>query len=225
MQCINNGMKTTTYLAKLRNGRMKMVTRRVGKRRKPLFSNSAYFLMGTLAATSGLSLGLGFGFGTMPVFGLTLPQIVSAQELSTHTPQPPETTPGAENESSGQAAPVEVVETTEDIIYQVFGDEGELAVKIAKCESGLNPEAIGDTHIMGELNGEQIGDSVGLFQIRTGDAGVYDSRAWSRAKQYGMSVSEFREYLKNPENNIQIAKEIKDSQGWYAWANCYNKVK
>lgn len=114
--------------------------------------------------------------------------------------------------------------TTEQIILEVFGENGEEAIKIATCESGMKPDRIGDTHIMGVLDGQTIGDSVGLFQIRTGDSGVYDSKPWNRAKANGMTVEEFRTYLKDPENNAKYAKDIFDRQGWSAWYNCMNKV-
>ena len=115
--------------------------------------------------------------------------------------------------------------TNQDIIIeQVFGDQAENAKKIAQCESRMNPEIIGDTHIMGMLDGEMIGDSIGLFQIRTGDAGVYDSKPWNRAKANGMSVAEFRVKLQDAEYNVKYAKDIYDRQGWSAWFNCMNKT-
>ena len=115
--------------------------------------------------------------------------------------------------------------TIEWYIEEVFGEDAETMKKIAQCESGMKPDRIGDTHIMGNLNGEMIGDSIGLFQIRTGDAGVYDSKPWNRAKANGMTVEEFRTYLKDPKNNIDYAKDIYDRQGIGAWYNCSRKVK
>lgn len=110
-------------------------------------------------------------------------------------------------------------------IHEVFGDDGELMVKIFTCESGLVPDKIGDKHLMGMLDGEMIGDSVGVAQIRTGDAGVYDSKPWNRAKANSMSVAEFREQLKDWKYNIDYAKTIYDRQGVSAWWNCSQKVK
>lgn len=126
-----------------------------------------------------------------------------------------------------QPEPVEKTEKEQiiDYIYEVFGSDGDLMVKIFTCESGLNPKIVGDKHLMGWLNGEEIGDSIGIAQIRTGDAGVYDGRTWNRAKANGMTVSEFREYLKDPMNNIDYAKTIYERQGVNAWYNCYQKVK
>lgn len=106
------------------------------------------------------------------------------------------------------------------IVKEVFGDDSEDALKIMQCESRGNPETIGDKHLMSinQQTGELVGDSIGLFQIRTGSTG------WNRAKANGMTADEFRTYLKNPENNIRYAKTIFDQKGWSAWFNCMNKV-
>ena len=103
-------------------------------------------------------------------------------------------------------------------IVQVFGDDAFDAIQIAKCESGLNPETIGDTNLMSHNNGELVGDSIGIFQVRTGGEG------WNRAKANGMSAEEFRVYLKDYKKNIDYAKTIFDQEGWSPWYNCMNKV-
>lgn len=108
-------------------------------------------------------------------------------------------------------------------IHEVFGKDAPLMVKVFTCESGLNPETIGDKHLIGMYQGELVGDSVGIAQIRTGDAGIYDSRPWKRAK--GMTTEELRTKLKDYKYNIDYAKTIYDSQGINAWFNCKNKVK
>ena len=103
-------------------------------------------------------------------------------------------------------------------IVQVFGEDAPDAIQIAKCESGLNPETIGDTNLMSHNNGELVGDSIGIFQVRTGGEG------WNRAKANGMSAEEFRVYLKDYKKNIDYAKTIFDQEGWSPWYNCMNKV-
>lgn len=115
---------------------------------------------------------------------------------------------------------VQEPKTIEDIVREVFKDDSEDALKIMFCESRNNPETVGDTHIMSydAKWGEMVGDSIGLFQVRTGGEG------WNRARANGMTAAEFRTYLTNPENNIRYAKTIFDQRGWSGWYNCMNKV-
>lgn len=105
-----------------------------------------------------------------------------------------------------------------DKIHAVFGTQGSNAVQVATCESGLQSTIIGDQSLMftDPATGEQIGDSVGIFQIRTG--GQSKNGIWNRARQYGMTVEQFRTYLKNPHNNIAFAKMMYDQQGWGPWS-------
>jgi hypothetical protein len=106
-------------------------------------------------------------------------------------------------------------------IVEVFGDDAMQALKIAECESRFNPKQIGDEHLMSINNqtGELIGDSIGIFQVRTGDTN------WNRAKANGMSVEEFRTKLKDFHYNIDYAKTIYDRAGdWSPWNNCANQV-
>jgi len=106
-------------------------------------------------------------------------------------------------------------------IIEVFGDKSMEALKIAECESRFNPKTIGDEHLMSINNqtGEYIGDSRGVFQIRTG------STDWNRAKANGMTADEFRAKLGDYKYNIDYAKTIYDKAGnWSPWYNCMNKV-
>lgn len=102
----------------------------------------------------------------------------------------------------------------------IFGDKADEAIQIMKCESGYRPENHGDKHLMSinEQTGEHIGDSIGLFQIRTG------SHNWNRAKANGMTADEFRTAMKDPEQNMKYAKQLYDAQGWTPWLNCKNKL-
>ena len=109
----------------------------------------------------------------------------------------------------------------EDLVREVFQEKAEEALKIMQCESRGNSETVGDKHIMvyDPTHDEMVGDSIGLFQVRTGGNG------WNRARANGMTADEFRSYLKNPENNIRYAKEIYDNAGsWKPWFNCMRKV-
>lgn len=109
--------------------------------------------------------------------------------------------------------PCEDLGEIEAYICEVFGDEYENAYKIAHCESKLRAGVVGDTHIMmlDEKWGEMVGDSIGVFQIRTGGKG------WNRARANGMSADEFRVKLKDYKYNVDYAKTIFDRQEWYPW--------
>ena len=134
-------------------------------------------------------------------------------------------------ESEAYAKPIVVVqpknpEMTEkqqimSYIVEVFGDDADDAIKIADCESGLNPNQIGDQHLMSfdEKWQEMKGDSIGIFQIRTG------GEDFNRARANGMSTDEFRAKLKDFRYNIDYAKTIYDRAGdWHDWYHCSVKV-
>lgn len=90
----------------------------------------------------------------------------------------------------------------EKLIAETFPDAPQVALAIAKCESGLVPTRIGDTHMDKH--------SYGLFQI---------NQTWHPYSE---------ETLLNPQENIRIAKEIYDSfeeitgDGFNAWS-CYKQ--
>lgn len=106
------------------------------------------------------------------------------------------------------------------LAVEIFGDKADEAIQIMKCESGYRADNHGDKHLMSinAQTGEEIGDSIGLFQIRTGDTN------WNRAKQNGMTADEFRAAMKDPEKNMRYAKKLYDAQGWKPWLNCKNKL-
>lgn len=114
-------------------------------------------------------------------------------------------------------------QTVEEYITYKFGSKADEALKIARCESQrdgkIQTGLIGDTHLMSMNNGELVGDSIGVFQIRTG------GRGWNRAKANGMTADEFRVKLKDFKYNIDYAKTIYDNaNGWTPWLNCMRKV-
>jgi hypothetical protein len=88
----------------------------------------------------------------------------------------------------------------EDIIMTVFGEDGELAVKVAKCESGLNPNAINKTS-----------SARGLFQIM---------QSWHKIDQ---------KWLFDPMINTLVARQLFDESGgsfsphWDASIDCWSK--
>lgn len=111
------------------------------------------------------------------------------------------------------------LEETEILQYmcKVFGDDYQDAKTVSHCESKHDPLTVGDTHIMAYdyRYDEMVGDSIGLFQIRTG--GNDNGHLWNRARANGMTADEFRTYLKDYKNNINYSKEIFDRQGWSPW--------
>lgn len=104
-------------------------------------------------------------------------------------------------------------------IHAVFGADGADAIKVAMCESSLNPTIIGDKGLMftDPETGEKIGDSVGLFQIRTGGINK-DGSVWNRARENGKTAEQFRVWLQNPVNNINFAYQMFLQRGWQDWS-------
>ena len=92
----------------------------------------------------------------------------------------------------------EVKESIEDKIRAVFGDNADRAIEIARCESGLNPNAINNSNSNGSTD-------VGLFQINS----VHGVRS---------------KWLLNPDINIRVAKQIFDEQGNFSAWVCDRKV-
>lgn len=78
----------------------------------------------------------------------------------------------------------------------------ELAVKIAHCESGMNPKAYNGNAKTGDA-------SVGIFQIN-----LYGNLAKERPS---------KEWLSNPKNNIDYAHEMFLKQKFKPWS-CARKV-
>lgn len=126
---------------------------------------------------------------------------------------------------------VAVIKTTEkqeviNYIAEVFGAEAETAKRIAFCESGMQPNKVGDLNIttVDNSTGEVIGHSVGIFQVRTGGK-ERNGITWNRAKANNMSVSQFESNLKLAKYNIDYAKKIYDRSGWGAWKLCTQRIK
>lgn len=98
-------------------------------------------------------------------------------------------------------APSQGVEAKIRTAWAGTGEEDN-AVKIAMCESGLDPTRIGDRHLA--IEGTK-GMSFGLFQIRHLD-GRPDP-----------------EWLLHEDNNIQYARELWEKSGWTPWT-CARKI-
>ena len=86
-------------------------------------------------------------------------------------------------------------ETVRLAVQREFGQETDLALAIFRAESGLVPSREGDH-----------GSSIGIAQINLpahgGKIPAQDKKAW----------------LKNFQNNIKLAKQIRCSSGWSAWS-------
>lgn len=120
--------------------------------------------------------------------------------------------------------PEQEIETYKQYVREVFGDEADLAIQVMLEESKGIAEAIGDTDAdkVFDYKGDKIGDSVGLFQIRTGGKNWPTTK--SRAEAEGMPVSQFRNDMLDPYQNIRYAKYLVDKEGWQLWST-YNTAK
>jgi soluble lytic murein transglycosylase-like protein len=99
-------------------------------------------------------------------------------------------------------------ERIEREIRETFPESPETALKIAKCESGFDPDI--QSHHIGK-DGKQE-PSYGIFQIH--------SPSWhARAKKLGLE-----DYRTDPGDNIKMARHIFDGAGkkWTDWS-CYTK--
>jgi|GEM_PF-4951161 len=89
-------------------------------------------------------------------------------------------------------------------IRQKFGDNSNLALAVADCESHLRANAVGDGQLAFTHNGIEYGRSYGVFQIRH------------------LRGRPTPDYLLNAKNNIDYAHKMYEEQGGFqAWA-CYS---
>ena len=108
---------------------------------------------------------------------------------------------------------IEEDKTIEDKILEKFGDEGELALAIAKAESGLNPLAMNTNANTGDY-------SIGLYQINL-IGKLFEGRL-KRARHLGYTGEATREalteWLQDEDNNIEYAYSMSRTNGWTAWS-------
>lgn len=87
------------------------------------------------------------------------------------------------------------------------------------------PTKVGDISLrfLGDgIEGKEVlGDSHGLFQVRTG--GRDEGGEWNRAKANGLTAWQYAEKLKDYRFNIMEAKKVR-SGGWDHWYICNQKV-
>jgi len=141
--------------------------------------------------------------------------------------------PDPETSLVGQAKAKEIETPTasaspsiEDRIRMRFQGNGDKAVAISKCESGMRDEAHGDKSLMvyDSIHDEMVGDSLGMFQIRTGGKEKNGS-IWNRARANGMSADEFRTALKESNFNMEQAYRLSNGgKDWSGWRICQRKL-
>lgn len=85
-----------------------------------------------------------------------------------------------------------------------FGNDSDLALAVADCESHLRANAVGDGHLTFSVNGREYGKSYGVFQIR---------HLVGRPEP---------EYLLDAKNNIDYAHEMYEKQGGFQAWTCYS---
>lgn len=121
----------------------------------------------------------------------------AAAQAPTATPAPaaaPEPAPAAEPEAAQPAPAATGGGSVEDAIAASFGDVYAKAVRVARCESSLNPDAV-----------SRNGANWGLFQINV----VH------RARVEAMGYS--WDQILDPYVNAAVARSIYDESGWGPW--------
>ena len=89
--------------------------------------------------------------------------------------------------------------TVDELIEQYFGNAAPAAKKIAQCESGKQPDKIGDVKLQFWKGGVRYGASYGVFQIRY------------------LPGRPAPDELLNAEFNIRYAADLYHAQGWTPW--------
>lgn len=136
--------------------------------------------------------------GIASEFGVSVPSLVSANGIANpnliYVGQTIVIPSGSSTGTASSAPSQQLSGSYQDMIHQVFGRYGDQAVRVAMCESSMNPNA---------YNG--ILGAAGLFQIIPG---TFASTSYA-----GQSVY-------NPETNIRAAYEIfaRDGYSWSEWA-------
>ncbi len=94
----------------------------------------------------------------------------------------------------------------ENCIREIFGQSADTAIKVAKCESSLRVNAVGDKRLGYYRRGVLYGRSYGVFQIRYLPGRPSPS------------------YLTNLENNVRYAYKMSGGTNFRAWS-CYKTGK
>jgi hypothetical protein len=163
------------------------------------------------------------GFMILPVFSFTYSKVLAndtshpgqESEVTTVLPTTPPASDksGQENFTTGGV----VVGSRENVInlIKIYWDrtESPTAIAIAMAESKLNVSA--ELRTANEC-------SIGIFQINL--AKDYCNGKWVHAgKVPGDTMEAKVAWLKHPENNIKIARQLYERQGWNPWSVYLNK--
>jgi len=95
-------------------------------------------------------------------------------------------------------------------IRSVFGKHADKAIKIAQCESNLNPMRVGDKHLSYMVDGVKHGESYGVFQIR-----------FLKGRP---SPAQLHDYKFNIDYAYGIFKKSGRFGGTEGWFNCAKKL-
>lgn len=129
----------------------------------------------------------------------TAPPTTAPPTTAPPTTAPPTTAPPTTAPPTTVLPPPASSTTVASIIRSVFGADGDAAVAVARCESGLNPNAR-------SANGRYHG----LFQIGSGHAAAFQ-RVTGLAFETGWY---------DPTANTTYAHHLFRSSGWSSWPHC-----
>jgi hypothetical protein len=129
----------------------------------------------------------------------TAPPTTAPPTTAVRTVAPPTTRPAPPPTAPPTTSPPPPAGSIEAVIHAHFGAAGAQAVDVARCESGLNPNAIG--------GGSRY---FGLFQLSTGHAALFQQ----------VTGRSFEEAWSDANANAQVAAVLHSQSGWYPWGNC-----
>lgn len=124
-----------------------------------------------------------------PIYGRYF--LNSTHEITLENPNPIIAEVQAKEEPTPTPEP-----TLSDYIQEIFGENGDVAVAVAKCESGIDNSKMNDNTKWGG-----VGRDWGVFQIN-------DHFHANKGDIPNLTERE----------NVRMAKRIFDASGWYAWS-------
>jgi len=125
-----------------------------------------------------------------------LPAILTAYVWLPKPPQAPVTAEVVQSTVEVQVEAPKAPQTVEEMLVAIWGNDQAKALKVAKCESSLNPKAASKTST-----------ARGLFQIT--------KETWEA------NTNESFDKAFDPSINIAVAKHIYDKRGWTPWKASY----